>query len=53
MENTTKSDADKIIDLIEELESIKTKYILKSKANKSLFENVCILIDKTIGYIYK
>jgi hypothetical protein len=46
-----KSDSNKVLDLINELNSIKTKYQFKSKSNKEMFISTCTLIDKTINFI--
>lgn len=48
-----KGDKDKFNDLLSDLEHIKTKYSFKSKKNKNMYSDVCILIDKVIIYINK
>lgn len=47
----SKGDADKIKDLISDLENIKSKYEFKSARNIKKYEEVCILIDKVINHI--
>jgi len=49
----SKGDADKVKDLISDLEAIKSKYQFKSKKNKEMFVNVQGLIDKVTNYIKK
>lgn len=46
-----KGDEDKIQDLVFDLNELKTKYEFKSTENKSLYEDVCGLIDKVTNYI--
>ena len=46
-----KGDADKIQDLITDLQALKTKYKFKSKTNQSTYTNVAGLLDKIVGYI--
>jgi len=48
-----KRDADKVKDLISDLETFKTKYTFKSSKNKSLYSDVIALIDKVINHINK
>lgn len=48
-----KGDADKVKDLINELESLKTRFIFKSAKNKKMYSDVSVLIDKTIQFIKK
>ena len=48
-----KGDADKVKDLINDLENLKTKYQFKSKKYKSKYSDVGQLIDKTINFINK
>ena len=48
-----KGDAAKILDLIADLEALKTKYTFKGAKNKSMYVNVGELITKTITYITK
>jgi len=48
-----KGDAAKIVDLINDLQALKTKYTFKSKKNQTLYANVVELITKTITYITK
>lgn len=47
----TKGDAAKVIDLINELNELKTKFTFKSKKHKSIYLSVGELLDKTIIYI--
>lgn len=47
----SKGDADKISDLINDLNSLKTKYSFKSKKNKTMYGSVKILIDKIVNHI--
>lgn len=47
----SKGDADKVKDLISDLENIKTKYSFKSAKNKKMYNDVSVLIDKVIGHI--
>lgn len=47
----SKGDADKIKDLISDLENIKAKYSFKSAKNKKMYNDVCVLIDNVIGHI--
>lgn len=49
----SKGDADKVSDLVSDLESIKGKYTFDSEANKKMYADVCILIDKIINHISK
>jgi hypothetical protein len=49
----SKGDADKVKDLIADLEALKTKYSFKSAANKSMYQSVGILLDKVVGHIKK
>lgn len=44
-------DSAKINELIEEIESIKSKYSFKSMENQKKFSNVQILLDKVVSYI--
>jgi len=46
-----KGDAEKVIDLIEDLESLKTKYEFKSAGYKKMYSDVSILIDKVVTHI--
>lgn len=46
-----KGDADKVKDLVRELELIKTKYIFKSVKNKKMYSDVGVLVDKIINHI--
>lgn len=48
-----KGDADKVKDLIKDLESIKTKYSFKSAKNKKMYNGVGLLIDKVTNFINK
>lgn len=49
----TKGDADKIEDLIADLESIKDKYSFKSVKNKAKMDDVRVLIGKIVSHIRK
>jgi hypothetical protein len=49
----SKGDAAKMQDLLSELEALTTKFDFKSKANKNLYVNVCLLLDKITNYILK
>ena len=49
----SKGDADKVKDLISELELIKTKYKFDSAKNKKMYEDTGKLIDKVIIHINK
>jgi hypothetical protein len=46
-----KGDSAKVIDLINDLEALKTKYTFKSKKNTTMYSDVGLLIDKVINYI--
>ncbi len=46
-----KGDAAKLKDLISDLEAMKTKYSFKSAKNIKMYDNVNLLIDKTINFI--
>ena len=48
-----KGDQEKVKDLIADLESLKTKYEFKSAANKNLYVNIGILLDKVVEHIRK
>ena len=48
-----KGDADKVKDLISELEVLKTKYSFKSVNNKKMYNDTGLLIDKVINHIRK
>ena len=48
-----KGDADKVKDLINELESLKTKYSFKSANNKKMYSDTGLLIDKVVNHIKK
>ena len=47
----SKGDAEKVNDLIESLNAIKTKFSFESKANQKMYADVCILIDKINNHI--
>lgn len=47
----SKKDAEKIADLVADLEDLKDKYEFKSKQNKTLYSDVGLLIDKTVTFI--
>jgi hypothetical protein len=44
-------DSDKVSRLIEDLNSVKTKYTFESQSNKKMYQDVCLLIDKIIKHI--
>ena len=48
-----KGDVDKVKDLINDLEALKTKYTFKSANNKKMYSSVIILLGKVITYINK
>lgn len=48
-----KGDSEKVVDLITDLNSLKTKYEFKSKKNKKMYSDVSTLIDKIIDHIGK
>ena len=48
-----KGDAEKVKDLITDLEVLKSKYIFKSKESIEMYNNVCNLIDKVTSFIKK
>jgi len=48
-----KGDAEKVKDLITDLEGLKTKYSFKSDKNTKMYEDVSLLIDKVINHIKK
>ncbi len=48
-----KGDADKVKDLISDLEVLKTKYSFKSVNNKKMYNDTGLLIDKVINHINK
>ena len=48
-----KGDAEKVLDLIKSLESIKTKFTFESEVCVKMFENVNGLLDKVIVFIEK
>lgn len=47
----SKRDEDKVEDLIDDLEALKTKYSFKSATNKKMYKNVGKLLEKIILYI--
>ena len=49
----SKGDADKIQDLINDLNFLKSKYVFQSEKNIELYKYVGILLDKVIGHITK
>ena len=49
----TKDDTDKVNDLISDLKALKTKYQFSSAANKNLYVNIGILLDKVVEHINK
>lgn len=49
----SKGDADKVKDLIADINSLKTKYSFKSAKNKKMYVDVCLLLDKVINHIEK
>jgi hypothetical protein len=46
-----KGDSDKVKDLINDLEALKTKYSFESKKNKKMYNDVNLLIDKIVSHI--
>ena len=46
-----KGDTDKVNDLVNDLESIKTKYQFESAKNQKMYSDVGLLIDKLINHI--
>lgn len=48
-----KCDADKVKDLIADLNALKTKYSFKSAKNQKMYVDVSALLDKVINYIEK
>ena len=46
-----KDDAEKIKDLISDVENLKTKYQFKSKSNQELFKDVRVRLNNIIQYI--
>lgn len=52
-EELSKGDADKVSDLVSDLQSIKVKYTFDSDANKKMYDDVCVLIDKVVNFIEK
>ena len=44
----SKGDADKVVDLISDLEALKVKYTFKSKKNKAMYESVCTQLSNII-----
>ena len=49
----SKGDADKVQDLINDLEALKSKYVFKSAKNKKMYEDVGVLIGKVVNFIKK
>lgn len=49
----SKGDADKVKDLIADLEKLKSKYSFKSAKNQKMYSEVSLLIDKLINHITK
>lgn len=47
----TKGDSDKVIDLVKDLNNLKTKYSFKSKKNQKMYVDVSMLLDKIINHI--
>ena len=52
-EELNKGDSDKVVDLITELETLKSKYSFESESNKRMYTDVGLLIDKVINHIQK
>lgn len=48
-----KGDADKLKDLLTDLEYLKTKYVFKSEKNKKMYADVVVLIEKVVNHIKK
>jgi len=46
-----KGDAEKVEDLLSDLESLKTKYSFKSEKNNKMYSDVIILIEKIKNHI--
>lgn len=46
-----KGDADKVIDLITDLKTLKGKYTFKSKKNQKMYSDTGILLDKIVNFI--
>lgn len=46
-----KGDSAKVLDLISDLEALKTKYSFKSAKNKKMYADTCVLIDKVVNHI--
>ena len=46
-----KGDAEKVKDLVSDLEALKTKYTFKSAKNKKMYSDVGVLMDKVINHI--
>jgi hypothetical protein len=49
----SKGDADKVKDLISDLEVLKNKYSFKSAKSNKMYQDVNVLIDKVINHITK
>lgn len=48
-----KDDHDRILDLIADIQKIKSKYQFKSKQNQNMFSGVSVLLDKVVDHIKK
>src|SRR5690606_11671572 len=46
-----KGDSDKVNDLVNDLNNLKTKYVFKSKKNQKMYSDVSTLLDKVINHI--
>ncbi len=49
----SKGDAQKVRDLLRDLDELQTKYTFKSKRNKKMYSDVSVLIDKVKSHISK
>jgi hypothetical protein len=49
----SKGDSDKVSDLVNDIESLKTKYTFKSSKNKAMYVSVVKLLEKVIVFISK
>lgn len=47
----SKGDAEKVNDLIRDLEALKTKYTFQSKKNREMYANVSVLLEKAVTYV--
>ena len=49
----SKGDSERVVDLIDALNDIKTKFTFESEANIKMFKNVSVLLDKVVVFIEK